>query len=195
MKTLIENQAWVIEDFLSEDDYTSLTNQLVMDNTEMTHINNINTKPLMYDTDMSYRVKTIPHFQPIYNSIEQNLNIKLPKPQYRLNMQYKRFLDDDSYGLHAENKDIFGEYAYIMYLTDEEDGYIILPSKKDHRPSDGFKEMQEMFEITFASKTVSYLPKKNTCLIMRTGIAHMVTPCTGRRDNITGWPFFGEHNG
>lgn len=189
MKTLVNDKVWVIDNFLSEDDYSTLIRKWVDNEMQMFHVNNLNTKPTMADTNMSYRVKTIPQFQPIYDSLEKNLNIKIPKRRSTLAMQYKQFMPGDGYDLHAEDSRIYGDYVYVMYLTDEDDGAIVLPSYEDHVTSKGFDEMQEIFNITFAPKTISYLPKANTCLVMKTGIAHLVEPCTGRRDTIAGWPF------
>lgn len=190
IKSLIEGQVWVIDPFLNKANYKSLVRSYCDADIEMLHVNNKDMKPLMADTDMSYRVKSIDHFPPIYDSIEKHLNIKLPERQSNLAMQYKRFMRDDSYDLHAEDKRIYGDWVYIMYLTNETDGRIIFPSEQDHISSDGFVEMQEMFDITFAPQTVSYTPKANTCVVMKTGIAHMVEPCSGRRDSIAGWPGF-----
>lgn len=188
--TLIQGQAWVIEDLLDTIDLDYVEKTYVSTAFDMIHVNNHDFKPLMADTNMSYRVVSIPVFEPIFESINSRLNITLPTTDSRLGMQYKRFESDDSYDIHAEDPKIYGDYAYILYLTDEVDGAIILPSERDHVTSNGFREMQGMFDISFAPKTISYKPKKNTCIIMRTGIAHSVEPCSGMRDSIAGWPGF-----
>jgi hypothetical protein len=190
LQTLVHGQVWAINNFLSDADLNYLQTTYMASDAKMLHVNNKDMTPLMADTDMSYRVLSIPVFQPIYDSIQHHLDINLPAPESKLAMQYKRFQKDDSYALHTENSEIYGEYVYIMYLTDEHDGAIVLPSEADHISSTGFKEMQSMFAITFAPETISYLPQRNTCVIMRTGIAHAVEPCSGRRDSIAGWPGF-----
>ena len=192
LKTLVDGQVWSIDNFLSEKDFTYLEKTYVNADIHMLHVDNKNMRPLMADTDMSYRVVSMKIYNPIFNSIEKHLDITLPKPKSKMAMQYKRFLGNDSYALHAEDKSIYGEYAYIMYLTDETDGELILPSRADaaKESTDGFEEMKNTFDVTFADETMSYIPKKNTCLIMRTGIAHSVRSCTGRRDSIAGWPGF-----
>jgi hypothetical protein len=190
LNELVPEQVWVIEDILDPIDLDYVESNYVALQHDMLHVNNMDFKPLMADTNMSYRVVSIPIFFPIFESINSHLNITLPITDSGLGMQYKRFESNDSYDLHAEDHKIYGEYAYILYLTDEEDGAIVLPSKDDHVTSNGFREMQEMFDISFAPETISYNPKKNTCLIMRTGIAHSVESCSGRRDSIAGWPGF-----
>lgn len=190
IKTLIEGQVWVIDPFLDQADFDFLFNKYCKADIDMLHVNNKDMKPLMADTNMSYRVLSIEHFAPIYQSIESHLDIQLPERQSKLAMQYKRFMTDDSYDLHAEDPKIYGDLVYVMYMSDEVDGRIIFPSEHEHITSKGFQEMQQMFGVTFAPETVNYTPKANTCVVMKTGIAHMVEPCSGRRDSIAGWPGF-----
>lgn len=192
LTTLVDNQVWSIDNFLAADDFNYLLDTYVNKDFDMIHVNNKDFVPIMADTDMSYRVVSIPIFRPIIDSIEQHLNIKLNLSTSKLAMQYKRFLENDHYALHAEDASKYGDYVYIMYLTDEKDGELIIPSYEDAMKENtvGFDQMREMFDITFAPETITYKPKANTCVVMKTGIAHIVRKCSGRRDSIAGWPEF-----
>jgi len=196
-KTLVKDKAWILENFLSESDLSYLYDQYVNKDFDMLHVNNQDFKPLMANTGMSYRVITMDIYKPIYNALstistnEFGKNLDCTKTS-GLNMQYKRFEPSDYYDLHAEDSKKYGDMVYIMYLTDEKDGELIIPSLEDAKKewSDGFQQMTQQFDIGFANQTVSVTPRKNTCVVMRTGIAHIVRSCSGRRDSIAGWPWF-----
>tara|TARA_Y100001937_G_C7081826_1_gene313381 strand:- start:95 stop:652 length:558 start_codon:yes stop_codon:yes gene_type:complete len=79
----------------------------------------------------------------------------------------KRFVPNKSfYKLHKELPVIYGECVFMFYLTDEKDGDLVLPEFN--------------YRIT---------PKRNLCIIMRTGYPHLVENCSGERIVITGWSF------
>ena len=79
----------------------------------------------------------------------------------------KRFVPNKSfYKLHKEVPSIYGECVFMFYLTDEIDGDLVIPDFN--------------YRIT---------PKKNLCVIMKTGYSHLVENCTGERQVITGWSF------
>ena len=196
-KTLVENKVWLFEDFLSPEDFNYLEETYVSKDFDMIHVNNKDFKPLMADTGMSYRVITMDIYEPIYAALndlsvnEFGRSMECIKTS-GLNMQYKRFEGSDFYDLHAEDSVKYGDLVYIMYLTDETDGELVLPSYEDAQRewTAGFQQMTEQFKVGFSDKTISITPKKNTCAVMRTGIAHIVRECSGRRDSIAGWPWF-----
>lgn len=196
-KELIPNNVWLFEHMLDEESLSYLDREYVNKEFDMIHVNNKDFKPLMADTDMSYRVITMEIFKPIYDKLnvltcnEFGVSLAYEKTS-GLNMQYKRFEGNDFYALHAEDKSKYGDLVYILYLTNEIDGNLVLPSFEDAQPqwSDGFQEMTEQFEVGFSPTTVDIIPKRNRCIVMRTGIAHYVNPCSGRRDSIAGWPWF-----
>tara|TARA_A100000164_G_scaffold347057_1_gene348183 strand:- start:2509 stop:3066 length:558 start_codon:yes stop_codon:yes gene_type:complete len=79
----------------------------------------------------------------------------------------KRFVPNKSfYKLHKEIPSIYGECVFMFYLTNEIDGDLVIPEFN--------------YRIT---------PKRNLCVIMRTGYSHLVENCTGEREVITGWSF------
>lgn len=196
-KTLVQNNVWLFKDFLNEEDFAYLEKEYVNNEFDMLHVNNKDFKPLMADTDMSYRVVTMDIYKPIYDKLNELVIKEFNKPLLYektsgLNMQYKRFEGNDFYALHAEDSKKYGDLVYIFYLTDENDGELVLPSFEESQSewTKGFREMTEQFEVSFSPKTISITPRKNTCIVMKTGIAHRVNACTGRRDSIAGWPWF-----
>jgi|TARA_B100001093_G_C26662793_1_gene942634 hypothetical protein len=118
----------------------------------------------------------------------------------------KTFNPKSIYNVHTERKDIYGEFVFIHYLTNEEGGELVLPNEymlADHfnfHPEE--KENWEEFKTKLfkESKQDPYLvgplaikPKRNSCVLMRVGSAHYVNPVTNAKPNcrvvITGWPF------
>jgi hypothetical protein len=97
-----------------------------------------------------------------------------------------------AFDLHAEDARIYGPFVFMLYLSDETDGEIEFPCFDDAQSdwSDGFQKMIDNFPVRFSNHTVKVLPKSNRCIVATCGIAHRVEICSGRRPNISGWPFF-----
>ena len=183
---------WVHDDFLSDKDFEELSRMI---HTDFVHVNNKDFKPLMADTEMSYRASNMDIYMPIYIRLNILHNMGLTGEKYHiLNMQYKEFWGIDHYALHAEDKKIYGDWAYVLYLSDEDTGSLVIPSESDALidRSEGFEEMCNQFTIEFLPKTAEILPKKNRCVVMKTGLAHMVNTCIGVRPSIAGWPEFNK---
>ena len=195
-----ENMIWVHDNFLKEDDINYLLN-LNIDN--FSHINNIDYEPIMADTAFSYRISNMDLYKPICDKLNELHSMNLNKKYHVLNMQYKKFKKNDFYALHAENSQIYGEWSYILYLTNEIDGRLVFPSMEDAKNaynhvgkewSKGFDEMRGQFNMTFSKETISFLPKVNRCIVMKTGIPHYVEVCSGPRLTIAGWPDIASPN-
>jgi hypothetical protein len=78
---------------------------------------------------------------------------------------FAKEFDKNSYcAPHFEDPKIYGNWTFMLYLTDEVDG-----------------------ELT--AEGISILPKKNRLVLMKTGDIHTVNQCSGRRLNIAGWPY------
>jgi hypothetical protein len=95
------------------------------------------------------------------------------------------------YDLHAEDPKYFGDAVFMLYLTDEEDGELVLPSLDDSKNlwTEGFHTMMKNIDIEFVKHTVEIKPKKNRCVIVKVGVAHYVRKCSGKRYTLTGWSF------
>ena len=109
-----------------------------------------------------------------------------------LNFFTKKFEPNKSfYNLHVEDPKYFGDIVFMLYLNDESDGELVLPSFEDSKPlwSDGFNTMMQNIDVTFAKKSLSILPKRNRCVFVKVGLAHYVKQCSGHRYTLSGWSF------
>ena len=79
----------------------------------------------------------------------------------------KKFTPSSHIGKHKEDPAVYGNWVWMLYMTDEIDG-------------------------SLCTEDMTILPKRNSLVIMNTGFDHWVEPCTGSRINISGWPFANE---
>lgn len=109
-----------------------------------------------------------------------------------LNFFTKSFDPDKSfYDLHVEDPQYFGDIVFMLYLTDEEDGELILPDFNDAKNlwTPGFQTMVDKIDVTYVNKTITIKPKRNRCVFVKVGVAHYVRPCSGKRYTLSGWSF------
>ncbi len=109
-----------------------------------------------------------------------------------LNFFTKSFDPNKSfYDLHTEDPKYFGDIVFMLYLNDEDDGELVLPSFDDSKPlwTDGFRTMMKNIDVKFIDDTIEIKPKRNRCVFVRVGLAHYVKPCGGNRYTLTGWNF------
>lgn len=76
----------------------------------------------------------------------------------------KKFTKTSIIDRHKEDPEIYGNWVWMLYLTDEIDGAL-------------------------CTDTMKILPKRNRLVLMNTGFDHWVEECSGERINISGWPF------
>ena len=103
----------------------------------------------------------------------------------------KVFNAGSNFEMHVETKETFGEVVFLLYLSDEIDGALILPDEATARQqhwTSGFQDIYDTHPVDFVGP-YKFLPKKNTCLVMRVETAHLVEPCTGLRPTLNGWSF------
>jgi hypothetical protein len=119
------------------------------------------------------------------------------------NMFLKLFFSGSHYDMHAEDSDIFGNFAYIIYLSDETSGEIIFPSEVDQNThmenieKNNWSSMKSYLkeraqEVYYPEKTIRLLPQKNTAVVFRTGTAHKVAKYNSAQNGrlcLTGFPF------
>jgi hypothetical protein len=109
-----------------------------------------------------------------------------------LNFFTKKFEPNKSfYNLHTEDPQYFGDIVFMLYLSDEVDGELVLPSFEDSKElwTDGFNTMMQNIDIKFVENSVKILPKRNRCVFVKVGLAHYVKPCSGHRYTLSGWSF------
>ena len=202
-QTLLQNQLYLHDDFLPQEMVDQILNNTSSKNFKS--VNNRNTPPVMFDTNFDYDLLIDPAFRdlPIRDYIFETMdplvcqvwNVTLPKGQLH-HMQYffKKNNPDApvAFDLHAEDINIYGPIVFMLYLSDETDGQLEVPSKEDAKEDwgKGFQDMIDNFPICFSPETIAIYPKKNRCVVMSTGLAHRVRKCFGERPNISGWPLF-----
>lgn len=139
------------------------------------------------------------------NSLWQQLNEPQfpPGPLKTSQMMLKFFDKNSKYDLHTEDPNIFGSWAYVIYLTDELDGKIFFPAAHSYIFKQKTKEitdwnimkgklLERNHPILYPKKDVSILPKKNLAIVFRSGLPHKVFPIYKHfpgRFTLTGWPF------
>lgn len=103
------------------------------------------------------------HF--LLKKIGEQLGINLPSEELEpLQLFVKQFDENSFLDKHSEDPNLYGPYVWMLYLTDEIDGEL-------------------------CTDTVKIMPKRNRLVIMETGFDHWVEKCSGKRLNISGWPF------
>lgn len=202
-QTLLKDQLYYHDDFLPE----QMVDQILdgMKSKQFKSVNNRNTPPIMFDTNFDYDLLIDPDFRDlpireyIFTKIDplvyQVWGETLPEGQLH-HMQYFFKQNNPSapvaFDLHAEDAGIYGPLVFMLYLSDEADGQLEIPTKEDAQEDwgKGFQDMVDAFPVYFSTETISLLPKKNRCVVMSTGLAHRVRKCSGTRPNISGWPLF-----
>lgn len=195
----IPNEIWQCENFLSE----SMVDQMLSDieSASAKTLDGSDAKHLVGNTYYNYNVLNELRQNNEYktavidglNSLYQNVFGKTAPTQglSALNYFFKTFNPLKSkYDLHTESPELFGDAVFMLYLSDESDGALIIPTREqcDELMTDGFREMMEKVDVRFCGP-LKILPKRNTCVVMRVGLAHLVEPCSGPRPCVTGWSF------
>jgi len=195
----IPNEIWQCENFLPE----SMVDQMLTDieSASAKTLDGNDAKHLVGNTYYNYNVLNELRQNDEYktavidslNSLYKNVFGKTAPTQglSALNYFFKTFNPLKSkYDLHTESPELFGDAVFMLYLSDEQDGELVIPTWNECRDliTDGFKEMMEKIDVRFAGP-LKILPKKNMCVVMKVGLAHYVKPCSGKRPCVTGWSF------
>lgn len=110
-------------------------------------------------------IRTSPNRLQLLNEIGKYINKTLPTEDLEpMQLFAKKFTTSSRISKHKEDPKVYGDWVYMLYLTDENDGELCTDSLR-------------------------ILPKRNRLVLMRTGFEHWVEPCSGSRINISGWPF------
>ena len=101
----------------------------------------------------------------LLSTIGSYIGSKLPTEDLEpMQLFAKKFTKSSFIDPHKEDPKIYGDWVWMLYLTNEKDGAL-------------------------HSEGVSVLPKENRLVLMKTGTLHHVDPCSGDRLNLSGWPF------
>ena len=192
---------YIIDDFL-EEGYIDKILSTIKDSTSVT-LDGDKEKHLVGETSYHYNVfrDGIRDNQEIKTHVFEKLNDfyskELGKKCNTENLNPLQFFtksfdpNKGFYDLHIEDPRYFGDVVFMLYLNDEQDGELVLPTYEDCIPhwTDGFQTMVDTINVGYVDKTVNILPKRNRCVFVHVGIAHFVKPCSGNRYTLTGWSF------
>jgi len=105
------------------------------------------------------------HRYPLLKKLSDIYGEEAPTENLNTMQLFAKIFDKDSFcDHHKEDPHIYGNWVFMLYLTDEIDG-------------------------AFCAEGLSVLPKRNRVLITKVGFEHWVEKCSGTRLNITGWSF------
>ena len=198
-QSLIENEVWVCENFLPNTMVDDILEK--MSNSDEKTLDGADAKHLVGNTYYNYNVlNDLRHIEEYRTFIIDKLNT-LYEPVFGktaqtedlspLNYFFKTFNPKVSkYDLHTESPELFGDAVFMLYLSDEPDGALKIPSRSQcmDMMTDGFRDMMSKVDVRFAGPK-SIMPTRNKCVVMRVGLAHLVEPCSGNRPCVTGWSF------
>ena len=198
-QNLIDNEVWVCENFLPNTMVDDMLEK--MSNSDEKTLDGADAKHLVGNTYYNYNVlNDLRHIKEYRTFIIDKLNT-LYEPVFGktaqtedlspLNYFFKTFNPKVSkYDLHTESPELFGDAVFMLYLSDEPDGALKIPSRSQcmDMMTDGFRDMMSKVDVRFAGPK-SIMPTRNKCVVMRVGLAHLVEPCSGNRPCVTGWSF------
>jgi hypothetical protein len=101
----------------------------------------------------------------IFEKLSNIIGKPIPAQDLEPMQLFAKQFDENSYcAPHSEDPKFYGDWVFMLYLTDEVDGEL-------------------------CTEDLKILPKRNRLVLMRTGFEHWVEKCSGTRLNVSGWPF------
>jgi len=215
-KELIKNEIWYTENFIKESSVDTILKKIkqaetkVLDGDEQPHIisksyYNYNHVKFNIHDDSTIIVQILNRLNEILGDIYKPILIQDIDSTNVLQFTTKTFNTDSIYNVHTERRDIYGDFVFINYLTDEQGGELIFPDEfmlnqhfeaypKERNNWMEFKRiLNEANQEAYLVGPLVIKPKRNTCVLMRVGSAHyvnqVVNATLGCRPVITGWPF------
>ena len=197
----ISNEIWTCDDFLDNatvetilDNMRNSTNKNLWRTEYMrTGLADINVNNNSYDYVIyQYDIRKD---DTIINEIADRLDQVLGlfdqrAPRSKLNALQcfvKSFGPNSHYDVHAESKHKFGDWGWIHFLSDEDSGELVFPDRQqlDQHLKDNPGQVDAYLDnvklLESFGETVTYVgpfsirPKRNTCILFRTGSAHSVS--------------------
>jgi hypothetical protein len=217
-KELVSNEVWYTENFIKENAVDKILNKInsaqtkVLDGNEQPHIiskSYYNYNHVKYNVreDSGVVAQIVVKLNEVLEVIHRPLHIQDIDENNVLQFTTKTFNRDSIYNVHTERKDIYGDFVFVNYLTDEEGGELVFPDEfmlnkhfeeypKERTNWLEFKrKLAEANQDPYLIGPLVIKPKRNSCVMMRVGSAHYVNPVVngepGCRAVITGWPFAG----
>ena len=217
-KELVSNEVWYTDNFIKENAVDKILNKInsaetkVLDGNEQPHIiskSHYNYNHVKYNVreDSGVVAQIIIKLNEVLEVVYKPLHIQDINEDNVLQFTTKTFNPDSIYNVHTERKDIYGDFVFVNYLTNEEGGELVFPDEfmlnkhfeeypKERTNWLEFKrKLAEANQDPYLVGPLVIKPKRNSCVMMRVGSAHYVNPVVngkpGCRAVITGWPFAG----
>jgi hypothetical protein len=205
-KCLARDQVWVNDNLLPDSVVDMILNSW-KDSAEYQEVAQAGMKYLVTPTNYHYNGVTnkIAQYDYIQNRVLTEMNEFYPaifgKAAPVENLSYMQYFMKTAvpnvsfYDLHSEpsiaEDEHFGDAVFMLYLSDEVDGEIVFPSESDAQPhvTPAYEETLKVMSVDYVPTTVSITPKKNRCVVLRTGTPHYVNICSGERYCISGMSF------
>jgi len=215
-KELVANEVWYTENFIKDDTVDKILDKInsaetkVLDGNEQPHIiskSYYNYNHVKYNVreDSGVVAQIIIKLNEVLDVVHKPLHIQDINEDNVLQFTTKTFNPDSIYNVHTERKDIYGDFVFVNYLTDEDGGELVFPDQfmlnkhfeeypKERANWLEFKrKLAEADQDPYLIGPLVIKPKRNSCVMMRVGPAHFVNPVRnakpGCRAVVTGWPF------
>lgn len=197
---IIPNWLWICDNAIADESISAVLD--LMNNSSSAELDGDRELHLVGSTRYNYHVKRdgirkTAYMHEVLDSLDSLYLPVFGKAAPRAEMNPLQFFtkvfepNKSFYDMHVEDPKFFGAAVFMLYLSNEHDGELVVPSHVDSHQyiTDGFVEMQSKLSIRYADTTISILPERNRCVVMRVGMAHLVKHCSGSRPCITGWSF------
>lgn len=223
-KSIVEDEIWSTSDFLAPEVCEDLCRRagesrafrMAPGEGIRTVFESIQVNPTLYDYTIHYvGIRRERHLQELY---EQRLNdffqsigsreVLKFEPHKTLQFFLKSFTEKSFYEAHVEPVSRYGDFAFIHFLEDCEGGELVFPDSDELKnwlsehplENRNFTKMRESFiergEPFRIVGPATVRPRRNTCVVFRTGSVHWVNPLLNvegvQRRVVTGWPFVTE---
>jgi len=215
-KELIKNEIWYTDKFVDESLIDQILDKIkesetkVLDGDEQPHIisksyYNYNHVKYNIREDKLVLAQVIVRLNEVLSKVYKPILIQEIDNKNVLQFTTKTFNSNSIYNVHTERRDIYGDFVFIHYLTDEEGGELVFPNEKmlqehfnrypDERSNwQEFKiKLEQHNQPVYLTGPLIIEPRRNSCVLMRVGSAHYVNPVKNAKENcrvvITGWPF------
>jgi hypothetical protein len=220
-KELVKNEIWEYDNFLDDETIKEIKNGMsiagktelqpgegILPNFRKSGVNATTYNYTVHRTDIHKDEKYINLYMNKVNELLEPLtNTKVPTTNLEgLQLFTKSFTKRGWYDLHTEPVNKYGLYAFMHFLSTEQGGELVFPSKQGtEKHLEMFPEQKERWPeniklVESNGYPMRYLddimikPVYNKCIVFAIGSAHYVTPLKGEvkqdsRQVVTGWPY------
>ena len=220
-KEIVKNEIWEYDNFLHDEIINQIKQNMstagktelqpgegILPNFRNSGVNATTYNYTIHRTDIHKNKILIDLYMNKINELLEPLT-KTPVPTDNLEglqLFTKSFSKRGWYDLHTEPINKYGLYAFQHFLSTEEGGQLVFPSKERiQKHLEKFPEQKDRWPenvrlVESKGYPVRYLddilikPVYNKCVVFAIGSAHYVTPLEGEvletsRQVVTGWPY------